>query len=39
MWSYGLAGATADITFADLLVNLRTLGRLVQQATPLVAHR
>ena len=39
VWSYGLAGATADITFADLLVNMRTLGRLVQQATPLVAHR
>jgi hypothetical protein len=38
VWSYGLAGATADITFADLLVNLRTLGRLVQQATALVAH-
>jgi len=36
MWSYGLAGATADITFADLLLNLRTLGRLVQQATALV---
>ena len=32
-WSYGLAGATADITFADLLINLRTLGRLVQQAS------
>lgn len=36
-WSYGLAGATADIAFADLLINLRTLGRLVQQATALVA--
>ena len=33
IWSYGLAGAVADITFADLLINLRTLGRLVQQAT------
>ena len=33
IWSYGLSGATADITFADLLINLRTLGRLVQQAT------
>jgi hypothetical protein len=38
MWSYGLAGATADIAFADLLLNLRTLGRLVQQATALVTH-
>jgi hypothetical protein len=38
MWSYGLPGATADIAFADLLLNLRTLGRLVQQATALVAH-
>ena len=36
MWSYGLDGATADISFADLLINLRTLGRLVQQATLLV---
>jgi hypothetical protein len=33
MWSYGLEGAIADITFADLLINLRTLGRLVKQAT------
>jgi len=33
IWSYGLDGATADISFADLLINLRTLGRLVQQAT------
>jgi hypothetical protein len=33
IWSYGLAGAVADITFADLLINLRNLGRLVQQAT------
>lgn len=33
IWSYGLEGATADVTFADLVVNLRTLGRLVQQAT------
>jgi hypothetical protein len=39
VWSYGLAGATADITFADLLINLRTLGRLVQEATLLVAQR
>jgi hypothetical protein len=36
LWSYGLAGATADITVADLLINLRTLGRLVQEATQLV---
>ena len=33
IWSYGLAGAAADIAFADLLINLRNLGRLVQQAT------
>jgi hypothetical protein len=33
IWSYGLPGATADIAFADLLINLRALGRLVQQAT------
>lgn len=33
VWSYGLPGATADLTFADLLINLRTLGRLVQEAT------
>jgi hypothetical protein len=33
VWSYGLAGATADITFADLLINLRTLGRVLQEAT------
>jgi hypothetical protein len=37
VWSYDLSGATADITFADLLINLRTLGRLVQQASRLVA--
>jgi len=37
-WSYGLPGATADIAFADLLLNLRTLGRLVQQATALVTQ-
>jgi len=36
MWSYGLDGATADVSFADLLINLRTLGRLVRQATLLV---
>lgn len=36
IWSYGLDGAAADISFADLLINLRTLGRLVQQATLLV---
>jgi len=36
VWSYGLTGATSDISFADLLVNLRSLGRLVQQATALV---
>jgi hypothetical protein len=39
VWSYGLDGATADLSFADLLINLRTLGRLVQQATLLVAQR
>ena len=33
MWSYGLPGAAADIAFADLLINLRNLGRLIQQAT------
>jgi hypothetical protein len=33
IWSYGLDGAIADITFADLLINLRTLGRLVRQAS------
>jgi hypothetical protein len=33
IWSYGLLGATADLCFADLLINLHTLGRLVQQAT------
>jgi hypothetical protein len=33
IWSYGLHGAAADIAFADLLINLRNLGRLVQQAT------
>jgi len=37
IWSYGLSGATADLCFADLLINLRTLGRLVQQATLLVS--
>jgi hypothetical protein len=37
LWSYGLPGATADLGFADLLVNLRTLGRLVQQASLLVS--
>jgi hypothetical protein len=36
-WSYGLPGTTADLSFADLLINLRTLGRLVQQATLLVS--
>ncbi len=36
IWSFGLPGATADIAFADLLINLRNLGRLVQQATLLV---
>jgi len=35
IWSYGLAGAAADIAFADLLINLRTLGRLVCQASAL----
>ena len=38
-WSYGLPGASADITFADLLINLRTLGRLVQEVTLLIAQR
>jgi len=33
--SYGLDGARDDITFADLLINLRNLARLVQQATAL----
>jgi len=37
IWSFGLPGATADLSFADLLINLRTLGRLVQQATLLVS--
>jgi hypothetical protein len=37
IWSYGLDGATADICFADFLINLRNLGRLVQQATLLSA--
>jgi hypothetical protein len=37
IWSYGLPGATADLGFADLLINLHTLGRLVQQATLLVS--
>jgi hypothetical protein len=37
MWSYDLEGAVADIAFADLLINLRTLGRLVKQATLLAA--
>lgn len=36
IWSYGLHGAAADIAFADLLINLRNLGRLVQQATLLM---
>jgi hypothetical protein len=37
IWSYGLSGATADLSFSDLLINLRTLGRLVQQATLLIS--
>jgi hypothetical protein len=37
IWSYGLPGATADLSLADLLINLRTLGRLVQQATLLAS--
>jgi hypothetical protein len=37
IWSYGLSGARADLTFADLLINLRTLGRLVQQASSSLA--
>ena len=36
IWSYGLAGATADVAFADVLINLRTLGRLVREATLLI---
>ncbi len=35
IWSYGLAGATADIACADLLINLHTLGRLANQASAL----
>jgi hypothetical protein len=35
-WAYGLPRVTADITFADLLIDLRNLGRLVRQATLLV---
>lgn len=35
--SYGLDGARDDILFADLLINLRNLVRLVQQATALTA--
>lgn len=35
--SYGLAGARDDILFADLLINLRNLVRLIQQATALTA--
>ena len=35
--SYGLHGARDDIVFADLLINLRNLARLVQQATALTA--
>lgn len=35
LWSYDLAGALADIVFADVLINLRTLGRLVRQASSL----
>lgn len=34
-WSYGLPGAATDIALADLLINLRNLGRLVRQATQL----
>jgi hypothetical protein len=30
--SYGLRGAAAEIAFADLLINLRTLSRLLRQA-------
>ncbi len=37
LWSYGLAGVTADIALADLLINLRNFGRLVQQASALTA--
>jgi len=33
MWSFGLHNAATDIALADLLINLRNLGRLVQQAT------
>jgi hypothetical protein len=35
--SYGLDGARDDIIFADLLINLRNLVRLVQQATAPIA--
>ena len=35
--SYGLDGARDDIIFADLLINLRNLVRLVQQATAQIA--
>lgn len=35
LWSYDLPGAGADIIFADLLINLRALGRLVRQASTL----
>ena len=37
IWSYGLPGTTADLCFADLLINLHTLGRLAQHATLLVS--
>jgi hypothetical protein len=36
--SYGLTGATADVTLGDFLDNLCTLGRVVQEATWLAAH-
>jgi len=33
MRAYGLARAQKDLQLADFLLNLRTLGRLVRQAT------
>ena len=35
MQSYGLARNTKDVQLADFLGNLRTLGRLVREATTL----
>jgi hypothetical protein len=33
MRSFGLARATKDVQLADCVLNLRTLGRLVREAT------